>query len=150
MTRNELIGLLGLILVAAGGTFAFGQLDGQIDGLGPERIRNARDEALRDISAAQEHAVQIIDDKAARFPSPPATKVWEWKKNEGPRSIPLIPVRAGICYLVEVRGEFDGGGEAVTIVNREGTWHLEGRSKTDKTLSAKASCWHFLAAATSE
>lgn len=136
MTRNEIIGLSGLILVAVGGAFTAGELSGRIDGLGPDRIRDAQDKALR-----------AIDARLAAMEITPATSehTWVWDQDKHPRdSIELISVTDGICYLVAIEGRFEGEGESVSIVKTGNSWHLRGASGAHgKDIKARAACWRF-------
>lgn len=136
MTRNEIIGLCGLVLVAVGGAFAAGELNGRINGLGPDRIRLAQDEALRAIDAKLE-AFQIT--------AAVSEDGWVWHEDRHRRqSIELIRVDEGICYLVSFAGRFEGHGESVSVVEIGNTWHLRGTSGADgKDVSARAACWRF-------
>ena len=137
MTRNETIGLCGLILVAVGGAFTAGELNGRIDGLGPDRIRDAQDEALTAIDVAVtafQSNVQFVS----------ATETWTWNQYQDSEPVPLIRVSEGICYLVHVEGQFEGQGESVTILQRDGRWYLTGTSGRDgKDIEATAACWPF-------
>ncbi len=137
MTRTEIIGACGLVLVALGGAFAFGELRGEIKGLGPDRIR-----------AAQEEALVAINDSVKSFQSSlqftPATKTWTWNQYRNSEPVSLIPIDHGICYLVHVEGQFEGAGESVAVSQRDGHWYLDGASGRDgKDIEATAACWRF-------
>ena len=135
MTRNEIVGLVvGLVSVAGllvAGAVAFGRLDGKIEGLDPNAIREARDEAVAAITARLEQQ---------QFP--PVGTEWDWEHPGAP--VKMIPVETGLCFLVHVSGGYAGFGEVVEIVDVEGDWVLRGREGRDgKDVRAKARCWEF-------
>ena len=140
MKTAEKIGALGLVLVAVGGGFAFGSLKGQIDGLGPERIRAAQEETFKELGETMSEFRASL-----RFPS--ATDAGTWRQGDKP--VELIPIAEGICYLVEVAGRFEGDGEVVRVVGRGQHWYLEGLSN-QVGVRAKAACWRFPTVGASE
>ena len=59
-----------------------------------------------------------------------------------PVSVEMIPVKDGICYLTGIIGYYGGAGEAASIVNNGGVWHLEVKTgRADN--SATARCLTF-------
>lgn len=69
----------------------------------------------------------------------------------------MIPVDDGLCYLKEINGDFDGGGEHIRIVQKDGFWQLRAKAactdhdglfgggdcNTRKWLQGKASCYLY-------
>ena len=67
-----------------------------------------------------------------------------WNHGEGPR--PMIPVNEGICYIRRFAGRFNGNGEIVEILQRDGLWYLDGNSLASgrgARLYIRALCWRF-------
>ena len=49
--------------------------------------------------------------------------------NRGIRSLQLIPVSEGFCYLTYIAGDLNGNGEWVRISQKGDHWYLESRSR---------------------
>ena len=135
MTRIEWINLLGLLAAAIAGAAYIGHLQGRLDTINPgkilERIETARADALGEIAEANKHLSGLGDLH---------TETYEWRQGEAP--VQMIRVNEGICYLVYVRGKFEGYGEVVSIENTGDYWYLGGRSE-QVDVAAKARCWKF-------
>ena len=62
---------------------------------------------------------------------------YEWR--QGNPAIRMMSVRDGLCYLSGVQGKFLGGGELVSIWNKNGYWWLGGKSM-QHGVAAEAMC----------
>ena len=137
MSRTEWIKLLGLVGVAIVGALYIGELSGRVNTMNPEaaitRINAARDAVLEDIERMNE---------GFSDPTSLISRVYEWR--EGQQAVQMIRVSEGICYLVFVRGRFQGGGESVTIYESGDYWFLHGASQQRPgEVAGNARCWRF-------
>jgi hypothetical protein len=72
-------------------------------------------------------------------PKEPPTQVnWHY----GDPAKKLMRAAEGICFLSGIGGNLEGGGEAISIVIRDGWWVLEGKS-AQESLWATATCVRF-------
>ncbi len=135
MSRMEWINLLGLLTAVVAGAFYVGHLDGRVDTINPAQ-------AIRDINATRDSALQVIERATEGFSDPGSLQsdVFEWRQGEG--AVQMIRVTEGICYLVFVTGRFQGGGESVSIYESGDFWFLGGNS-LQAGIGARARCWKF-------
>ena len=96
--------------------------------------------ALKAIKEAKEEAIREFQETLKKTFSDPDNTTYEW--NQGDEEVKMIRVREGICYLVYVRGLFEGDGEYVSIHERGDFWFLGGASG-QVAVRARARCWKF-------
>ena len=65
------------------------------------------------------------------------TERYRW--DQGMNPVTMTPYASSICFLVRVKGHFEGAGEAVQIYKSDGYWKLKGRSQ-QQGISASAAC----------
>ena len=59
-----------------------------------------------------------------------------------PVSVAMVGVDEGVCFLTDIRGNFNGPGERVYIEQMNDHWHL--RAYSEQTgMRVFATCWHF-------
>lgn len=122
------VSLGSFLIVVISGAFWFGRWEAQ-ESKALEAIDEAKDEAIREFQETLKKAFLAPD-----------TTTYEW--NQGNAEVQMIRVREGICYLVYVRGLFEGSGEYVSIYERGDFWFLGGASQ-QTGVRARARCWKF-------
>ena len=133
MTTTEKINLGMLFAAIAGGIFFLGDLNGRVRTLERLDIQAQLDQALNSLAQAAERFRNLGETD---------TETFEWQWQQQPRE--MIRKSEGICYLVYVTGRFEGGGEAVEIVDLGDTWYLQGRQgDAGAQIGASATCWKF-------
>ena len=133
MTTMEKINLGLLVLGLASGVFFVGGLH--------QRVRSL-ETTKGDIEEARQQALEDIAKATAGFANPESlhSELFEWQ--QGGPEVQMISVKEGVCYLVSVRGKFEGGGEVVSVDRKGDFWFLHGRS-AQSGVAAKARCWEF-------
>ena len=130
MKVTDIIGICGLLVAILTGAYSVGVLKGRIDALEPEKIGDAREDALR-----------VIDARLAAFEMSRDTVAFEWSNGQQP--VEMIAVNDGICYLTLITGFFENMGEDVAKIFILGDyWHLGGSTSRFGT-GAEARCWRF-------
>lgn len=122
------VSLGSFFIVVISGAFWFGRWEAQ-ESKALERIDKAKDEAIGE-----------FQETLKKTFSYPDTTTYEW--NQGDEEVKMIRVREGLCYLVYVRGLFEGQGEYVSIYERGDFWFLGGASQK-VAVRARARCWKF-------
>lgn len=62
--------------------------------------------------------------------------------NPPPHTQQMIPVSEGVCFLTDIRGNFNGDLERVYIEDVDGYWHLRAYTKRGG-MRVFATCWRF-------
>ena len=62
--------------------------------------------------------------------------------NPPPHTQQMIPVNEGVCFLTDIRGNFNGDLERVYIEDVDGYWHLRAYTKQGG-MRVFATCWRF-------
>lgn len=62
-----------------------------------------------------------------------------------------LPADEGLCFLTQITGEFDGGGEGVRVFRRDGQWQVRAKAACEqnqgvcesKPVKVAAACYGF-------
>ena len=127
--------IVAAIAAIAAAAVYLGYLNGRIDALDPDAIRQAQTEAIAAIEVQQQ---ALSGSNFQLFPVEPLTGT----AKEFPRSQRLIPIEDGICYLVSLHGGLNGDRERVWIHPEDGYWTMSGYAPV-QFVEAQAGCWKF-------
>lgn len=122
-----------LVAAVVGGAVYLGELNGRINALNPEAIREARDQAIEEIR----QQLPLDGNRFHRFEL-------EVPDTDGTVTVSerLIPVESGICYLVDIRGNLQGAGDRLWIEPDNEYWVLRGHT-WQENVEVHAGCWSF-------
>ena len=98
------------------------------------------DSAQVDVAGAANCA--YWDELHSPLPDAPFRAIYgpyKWSQGEQTTVMSNMDSRYTLCFLSEVSGKFEGGGEHVEVIDRSGTWQLTGGSK-QSGVSAAAYC----------
>lgn len=65
--------------------------------------------------------------------------LYAYRWYQGDQSVPMVPIGNSACFLTTMQGKFQGSGEVIRIIQRDGFWFLEGESGQEG-VAARARC----------
>lgn len=135
MRLIDWIKVAGVAIAIIAGVLYIGELNGrveglqaQIDQLNPDKVREELDKGV----------IKLQNLAKTPMLNPKTFEYW----GHGESEVEMIGTNEGFCYLTRVTGKFKGGGEAVWIHVKGGSWYLGGKSQQDG-VGASARCWKW-------
>ena len=97
------------------------------------------------LSPAIDHLIAAPVERVFAAYDPTHLEEYRWRQDNDILPERMIRSGEGVCFLVYLKGGFDGAAEEVEIVESEGWWYLRGNAdnRGSRSVEARARCWRF-------